>query len=269
MTPSLSPSRAADFKQCPLKYRFRTIDRLEEAPSPAAVRGTLVHAVLEDIFDLPADERTPEAARSLVPGRWDALVEERPELADMLADDDTLTLESWFDQAGALTDRWFTVEDPTRLEPADRELKVEVELEGLTLRGIIDRLDVAPTGQVRVVDYKTGRTPGPGFEGPALFQMKFYGLVLWRHTGRVPDLLQLVYLKDGTVIRYEPDEHELMALERNVRAVWAAIERAVAERDFRPRPSRLCSWCDFKPLCPSFGGTPPPMPDAAHHPESA
>ena len=47
MTPSLSPSRAADFKQCPLKYRFRSIDRLEEAPTPAAVRGTLVHAVLD------------------------------------------------------------------------------------------------------------------------------------------------------------------------------------------------------------------------------
>lgn len=260
MTPSISPSRAADFKQCPLKYRFRTIDRLEEAPSPAAVRGTLVHAVLEDIFDLPAAERTPQAARALVPGRWDALVEERPALAEMLAADESLTLESWFAQAGKLTDRWFTIEDPSRLEPANRELKVEVEVDGLVLRGIIDRVDVAPTGQVRVVDYKTGRTPGPGFEGAALFQMKFYGLVMWRRTGRVPDLLQLVYLKDGTIIRYEPDEGDLLALERNVQAVWAAIERATVEGDFRPRPSRLCSWCDFKPLCPAFGGTPPPLP---------
>ena len=28
--PSLSPSRAADFKTCPLLYRFRTIDRIPE-----------------------------------------------------------------------------------------------------------------------------------------------------------------------------------------------------------------------------------------------
>lgn len=265
MKPAISPSRAADFKQCPLKYRFRTIDRLEEAPSPAAVRGTLVHAVLEDVFDLPAAERTPEAARALVPGRWEALVAERPELAEMLAAED-LDRETWLDGAGSLVDRWFTVEDPTVLEPADRELAVEIEVDGLTLRGIIDRVDVAPTGEVRVVDYKTGRTPGPGFEGPALFQMKFYGLVMWRRTGRVPDLLQLVYLKDGTVIRYVPDEADLRALERNVTAVWAAIERAVADRDFRPRPSRLCSWCDFKPLCPAFGGTPPEMPEAIASP---
>ena len=62
MTPALSPSRAADFKQCPLLYRFRTIDRLPQAPSSAATRGTVVHAVLERLFDLPAAERTVEAA---------------------------------------------------------------------------------------------------------------------------------------------------------------------------------------------------------------
>ncbi|WP_434967112.1 RecB family exonuclease [Janibacter indicus] len=263
MSPSLSPSRAADFKQCPLLYRFRSIDRLDEAPSPAAARGTLVHAVLEELFELPAAERTPQAAVGLVPGRWQALVEERPELAEMIADDESRTEDSWFAEAAALIERWFTLEDPSRLEPSRREVKVEVELEGLTLRGIIDRVDVAPTGEVRIVDYKTGRSPSERFEGKALFQMKFYGLVHWRTTGRVPDLLQLVYLRDGQVIRYAPDEADLLALERNVRAVSSAIQQASATGDFRPSPSRLCSWCDFKPLCPAFGGTPPPYPPSA------
>ena len=263
MSPSLSPSRAADFKQCPLLYRFRSIDRLDEAPSPAAARGTLVHAVLEELFELPAAERTPEAAVGLVPGRWQALVEERPELAEMIAGDESRTEDSWFAEAAALVERWFTLEDPSRLEPSRREVKVEVELEGLTLRGIIDRVDVAPTGEVRIVDYKTGRSPSERFEGKALFQMKFYGLVHWRTTGRVPDLLQLVYLRDGQVIRYAPDEADLLALERNVRAVSSAIQQASATGDFRPSPSRLCSWCDFKPLCPAFGGTPPPYPPSA------
>lgn len=260
MTPSISPSRAADFKQCPLLYRFRSIDRLDEAPSPAAARGTLVHAVLEELFDLPAAERTPEAAVGLLPGRWQALVDDRPELAQMILDDAALTEESWFAEAAKLVERWFTLEDPSRLEPSRREVKVEVEVDGLTLRGIIDRVDVAPTGEVRIVDYKTGRSPSERFEGKALFQMKFYGLVHWRTTGRVPDLLQLVYLRDGQVIRCVPDEADLLALERNVRAVWQAIEQATATGDFRPNPSRLCSWCDFKALCPAFGGTPPPLP---------
>lgn len=257
---ALSPSRAADFKQCPLKYRYRTIDRLDETPSPAAARGTLVHAALEALFDLPAAQRTPEAAVALLPGRWAALVAERPELAVTLAADPARDEESWYAEAGRLVRRWFELEDPTRLEPAERELRVETEVDGLTMRGVVDRLDVAPTGQVRVVDYKTGRSPSERYEGQALFQMKFYAYVLWRSTGRVPDLLQLVYLADGQVVRYQPDKHDLQALARNVGAIWRAIERAVGTGDFRPRTSRLCGWCDFKPLCPAWGGTPPPMP---------
>ena len=263
MVPALSPSRAADFKQCPLLYRFRTVDRLEAPPSPAAARGTLVHAVLEHLFELPAPERTPAAAADLLVPRWEALVAERPELTSMIADSATLDEETWFADARALLDRWFELEDPTRLEPAERELYVEAEVDGLTLRGYVDRLDVAPDGAMRVVDYKTGRAPRESFEGKALFQMKFYALVLWRQRGEIPRLLQLVYLGDGEIVRYVPDEADLLALERNVKALWAAIERAAQTGDWRPRTSRLCDWCDFRHLCPEWGGTPPPLPENA------
>jgi len=263
MTPALSPSRAADFKQCPLLFRFRTIDRLEGPPSPAAARGTLVHAVLEHLFDLPAAERTPVAATALLEPRWRALVEERPELAEMIEDSEVLTEESWFAGARTLVEQWFDLEDPTRLEPAARELYVETQVEGLTLRGYVDRLDVAPDGAMRVVDYKTGRSPGEAFEAKALFQMKFYALVLWRIHGEIPRQLQLVYLGNGEVVRYAPDEGDLLAVERNVRAIWDAVVRAARTGDWRPRTSRLCDWCDFRDLCPAWGGTPPPLPDGA------
>ena len=262
MPPALSPSRTADFKQCPLLYRFRAVDRLAGPPSVAAARGTLVHAVLEALFDLPAPERTPEQALRLVEPRWRALVAEEPALAEMLAADGVADT-TWFAQAGALVERWFELEDPTLLEPADRELYVETDVDGLTLRGYIDRLDIAPTGEVRIVDYKTGRCPDERFENKALFQMKFYALVLWRTRGVVPDLLQLVYLGDGRIMRYVPDEAELRAIERNVKAVWTAIERAARTGDWRPRTSSLCSWCEFQALCPEYGGTPPPLPPDA------
>src|SRR5262245_15967227 len=80
---SLSPSRAADFKPCPLLYRFRTIDRLPEVPTPDQVRGTLVHAVLERLFDLPAPDRTLDAAESLVEPQRRRLRDELPELAGL------------------------------------------------------------------------------------------------------------------------------------------------------------------------------------------
>src|SRR5258708_24779775 len=65
--PSLSPSRAGDFLTCPLLYRFRVIDRLPEPASHPAARGTLVHAVLERLFDEPAAGRTPDPAPSIPP----------------------------------------------------------------------------------------------------------------------------------------------------------------------------------------------------------
>ena len=260
---ALSPSRAADFLQCPLLYRFRVIDRLPSAPSPAAARGTLVHAVLERLFDLPAAERTPEAAAALVAPQWERLVQEEPELAEMLETDEQRTEASWFGEAVKLIETWFTLEDPTRLEPAERELYVETDIGGLTLRGIVDRLDVAPNGALRIVDYKTGRSPGEHFETKALFQMRFYALVLWRLRGVVPQMLQLVYLGNKEVLRYSPDEHDLLATERKITALWEAIQRAAEDGDWRPHRSKMCDWCDHKALCPEWGGTPPPLPGDA------
>lgn len=265
MVAALSPSRASDFMQCPLLYRFRVIDRLPSPPSPAAARGTLVHAVLERLFDLPAHERTPEAATALVAPVWQSLKELEPDLASLVDDlDDGLPdHDSWYAEATTLIERWFTLEDPRALEPAERELYVEADFDGLTLRGYVDRLDVAPNGAMRVVDYKTGRSPSELFEGKALFQMKFYALVLWRLRGEVPRMLQLVYLGNGETVRYSPDEADLLATERKLRALWVAIQRAAETGDWRPRTSRLCDWCDHRALCPAWGGTPPPLPDQA------
>ncbi len=263
VTMSLSPSRASDFQSCPLKYRLRVIDRIEEPPSEAATRGTVVHAVLERLFDLPAAQRTQQAAESLLQPEWLALLEADAALGSLLSDaEHEGELPQFLAGSQGLLERYFSLEDPTRLEPAERELHVAVTLDsGLTLRGYVDRLDVSSDGAMRVVDYKTGRAPGAGFEASAMFQMRFYALVLWRLRGHVPRMLQLLYLGSGEVLRYEPDEDDLRATERKLHALWQAIRRATEAGDWRPRTSRLCDWCSFKDgLCPAWGGTPPPLP---------
>ncbi len=254
--PTLSPSRAADFKTCPLLFRFRTIDKLPEQPTSDQLRGTLVHAVLERLFGLPAPERTPEAAAELVEPQWRRMLAEVPEAATAPVDEDFLP------SARALLEGYFRLEDPRRLEPAERESLVAALIdEMLLIRGYIDRLDVSPAGELRVVDYKTGGAPREAFEARALFQLKFYALVLWRTRGVVPRVLRLIYLKDSEVCDYTPDPDELVRFERTVLALWRAIEQATAARDFRPKPSRLCGWCDHQALCPAFGGTPPAFPE--------
>jgi putative RecB family exonuclease len=245
---------------CPLLYRLRVVDRIPEKPSREAVRGTVVHQVLEDLFDLPASSRTLEQAGSMVPGAWQKVLAEEPELADSLFEDPS-DVHGWLNSALPLLTTYFTLEDPTRLEPAQREMHVEVTLdEGLVLRGFVDRLDRNPAGDLRIVDYKTGRAPGNGYEQKALFQMRFYALIIWKSMGVLPRLLQLLYLGSGHVIRYEPDEADLESTERKIRALWSAINAAHESGNWPPSPSKLCDWCDFKRFCPEFGGTPPELP---------
>jgi putative RecB family exonuclease len=269
--PALSPSRAGDFKQCPLLYRFRAIDRLPEKPSRAQVRGILVHAVLERLFDLAASGRDPQAARAMVEPVWAELCADTPELAadlfDGAADDPEVA--DWLASSGVLLDTYFRLEDPRRLEPAARELLVETELEsGLLLRGYLDRLDVAPDGRTRVVDYKTGAAPREVSEARALFQMKFYALALLHLHGVVPTELRLIYLTDGETLSYRPDEDELRRFERTLDAIWVAILAAGATGDFRPNRSRMCEWCSHQAICPAWDGTPPPYPGWPREPEA-
>jgi putative RecB family exonuclease len=255
---ALSPSRASDFKACPLLYRFRAIDRLPEPPGQAQVRGTLVHAVLERMFQRPPGERTPDGMTATLRPTWEELSGERPDWQGLIPDAE---LAGWLDSAERMVRSYFRLEDPRRFSPEACELAVEIDLvDGAVLRGFIDRLDVAPTGQLRIVDYKTGRSPSEQFESGALYQLKFYALMVYRMRGVVPTQLKLLYLSDELPLVYSPTEDELLSFERAVTALWRAVLAAVRTGDFRPRRSKMCGWCHHQALCPEFGGTPPPYP---------
>jgi putative RecB family exonuclease len=130
-------------------------------------------------------------------------------------------------------------------------------------------VDVAAGGEIRIVDYKTGSSPREEYEASALFQMKFYAVVLWLTQQQVPKLLQLIYLGNGEIVRYAPDESDLRATVRKIDALWQAIDRARHTGDWRPRPGRLCAWCAHQAICPAVGGTPPPLPPLAEVPQQA
>ncbi|QSB06734.1 RecB family exonuclease [Natronoglycomyces albus] len=257
---ALSPSRASDFKQCPLLYRLRAIDKLPEPPSQAQVKGTLVHAVLDQLYEVDARRRTVEEALTMLEPQWSQLRQKhQEEYADLFASSTEESL--WLKSARGLVESYFGMEDPSRLEPASRESFVGATLaDGTRLRGVLDRADIAPAGQVRLVDYKTGKAPPQAYQDKALFQMKFYALVWWRTHEVVPTLLRLMYLQDQQVLDYSPTAEELEKFERTVQALWAAMQEAMDTGDFQPRTSKLCGWCAHQKLCPEFGGTPPAYP---------
>ncbi|MDY5785723.1 RecB family exonuclease [Corynebacterium sp.] len=253
---ALSPSRASDYKQCPLLYRLRAIDRLPEDKTEAQVKGTLVHAVLEEMHGWPREERSYPAAVKRIKPAWEAMLERDPSCAAPIED-----LHQLFVDARTLIRGYFEMENPSGFDSTEQEMYVNAVLpNGVPVRGFIDRVDVAPTGEVRVVDYKTGKKPLPRYSADAQFQMRFYALVYWRLFGQIPDQLRLMYLKVIDSMFLAPSREELEYFERDLGDLWNKIESDGKAGAFRPQKSKLCGWCSFQSLCPAFGGTPPPYP---------
>lgn len=250
---SLSPSKVSSFTQCALAFRFSAIDRLPDPPTIATVRGTLVHAALERLMLLAPAERTPAAATGCLDEARASMVDD-PELVALALDDAADA--ALVDEAATLLERYFLLEDPSTVTPIGLELKMEVELDGLVLRGIIDRLELDADGELVVTDYKTGRAPGANFEQSRLGGVHFYAFLCERVLGRRPARVQLLYLADPVAIVTVPTEQSIRALDRKVQAIWKAIERACERDDFKPRTSKLCDWCAYKAYCPAFGGNP-------------
>jgi putative RecB family exonuclease len=243
----LSPSRMNDFTNCPQLYKYRAVDQLPEPPSIDAERGKLIHAVLEDLFELPAQSRTIESALDLLPSKWAEQLAALPELKTLVLDE-----KEWFDRATSLLTNYFSLENPGTFDSTYRELHLERDIsEEVYLHGYVDRLDIAPTGEVRIVDYKSGKSPKPGWEEKALFQLRVYALLYWQNEGVLPKLLQLIYLGDSRVIKSSPTEAQLLSTEKILKNIGDEILTALETNHFPTKKSRLCDWCFFKAICPA------------------
>ena len=250
---SLTPSKISAFTECALAFRLSAIDHLPEPPSAAAVKGSLVHRALELLmWEHEPSGRSLAAALDCLDhavgelrddAEFAALELDEPSLAAFLVDAETLVR------------RYFELEDPASVQTIGVELLLEVTLGNLTLRGIIDRLELDGNGGLVVTDYKTGRAPSEMHERSRLAGVQFYAFLCEQVFGRRPSRVQLLYLADPVAIISTPSEQSIQGLQRRTEAVWTAIERSCREEDFRPKPSRLCEWCGFKAYCPAFGGT--------------
>ena len=243
----LSPSRINDFNNCPQLYKYRAIDQLPEPPSIDAERGKLIHSVLEDLFEEKMEDRNLATALDLLPKAWQEHLVSQPQLAQLVLDE-----KEWMDRASSLLSSYFTLENPANFESTYRELHLEKDMsEEIYLHGYVDRLDVAPTGEVRIVDYKTGKSPKPGWEEKALFQLRVYALLYWQNHGVLPRLLKLIYLGDQKVVESSPTEAQLKSTEKILFNIGQEILSAIETSHFPTKKSRLCDWCFFKTICPA------------------
>jgi putative RecB family exonuclease len=250
---SLSPSRVSAFTTCPMQFRFSSIERLPEPPGIATTRGTIVHRALELLFTRRPSERTLPALRAALEL---ALSEFRhhPDFVGLRLDPEAET--AFAGECHSLIERYFDMEDPTTVREIGLELRMEAAVGDLTLRGIIDRLDLDADGELVVTDYKTGRAPSGNFEQKSLAGVHFYSFLCEAVFGKRPARVRLMYLKSGETIETVPSAQSVKFITTRTSAVWSAVERACVTGDFRPRPSNLCDYCAFKRWCPAFDGNP-------------
>jgi putative RecB family exonuclease len=255
---ALSPSKVASFTHCGLAFRFSAIDRIYEPPSIHTTKGTIVHRCLELLFwDFDAGQRSREVALAQIPRVRDEYAE-HPEYVELnLSADDEIV---FWDDVKVLVLNLFRLEDPNDVKVLGTELRLEADIGGVKVRGIIDRLELAPDGALVVTDYKTGTAPKVQYEAKRMSGVHFYAAMCEATIGRRPDRIQLLHLREPEAIITVPTDQSVRGLTMRTSAVWKAIESACERDNFKPSPGPLCSWCSFQQWCPTFGGDPSQAP---------
>jgi len=258
---SLTPSKVSTFKECALAFRLSAIDRLPEPPSEQSFKGTVVHRALELLlWEEEPGHRDQKAAFSKLDRALDELLTGPEGIQLALAGP---RLDDFITDARSLLDNYLVLEDPNTVRVIGTELRLEVQVDGLRLRGIIDRLELDGQGELVVTDYKTGRAPTERQEQARLGGVHFYALLCQDVLGRRPAKVQLFHLREPIAICSEPSDQSITSLRRQAAAIWSAVRRACLLEDFRPRPGPLCDWCGYHAYCPAQGGKVPLLPQTS------
>ncbi|MDB4833509.1 PD-(D/E)XK nuclease family protein [Acidimicrobiia bacterium] len=250
MIKNLSPSRASQFKTCPKQFKFSNVDKIKEPTNLVQAKGTTVHQALEDLYDLPIDQRTPEVLYDLFRKAWSNVRgnDEHVNLFDSIEDE-----RKWGQEGLNLLHNYLKLEDPQKLEPLEQERWVRGSIEDLNLRGILDRMDEDKDGNLIIVDYKSGKAPMAKYKEPRFFALKLYALLIRDEIGVTPKELKLIYLKNSTIHTLKIDDTMLDEAKVEILSIWQDIKNAFENNEFPATKNALCKdWCYYKPICPLF-----------------
>ena len=255
MIKNLSPSRASQFKTCPQQFKFANVDKLKEPTNEVQAKGTAVHQALEDLFELPKEDRDTEKLHNLFRAAWTKVrrTDEHHNLFSSVDEE-----REWGVDGLKLLSNYMSMEDPKSFDPLERERWVRGTIEDLNLRGILDRMDRNQNGELIIVDYKSGKAPAEKYKEPRFFALKLYALLIRDELGITPTELKLIYLKNSTIHTLKVDNKMLDEVKIEILDIWSDIKLAFEENNFPATKNALCkNWCYYKPICPVFNDNAP------------
>lgn len=241
----LSASSIFTFEQCPLKYKYSRIDGLKEDPTEATLLGNFVHDVLEEFYGLSNDLRTRDQAKLIARSQWESVWGQK--IAEWVAPE-KLNKVRW--NAWWCIENLWGLEDPTSVKPEGLETEVNAAIAGVNVKGFVDRWSRNDLGNIVVTDYKSGKTPLPRYQSQKYVQLIIYALALEEMGFGKADEVELLFLKDGDKLSKQIVEEDTAFVKNLIVDVRKNIDERCVSGEFEAKPSRLCDWCSFKPICP-------------------
>jgi RecB family exonuclease len=244
-----TPSKLATFTDCPRRYRFTYVDRpapQRGAPWAHNSLGASVHTALKNWYGLPPERRTPGVLPTLLRGTW---------VGEGYRDD--AQEQDAFRRALGWLETYIATLDPA-VEPAGVERVVAAKTGTLAFSGRADRID-RRGDELVIVDYKTGRGELTTDDARGSSALALYAFATAKTFRRACHTVELHHLPTGTVARHEHSDASLEravsraeATARDIKAAEASLGAGVEpDEAFPVTPSSLCSYCDFKKVCPA------------------
>lgn len=249
--PLYSHSRLQTFEDCPQKYKFKYIDKIEkpEEESIEAFVGSRVHDVLEKLYkDL---QRCKLDSLDDLLAYYGEVWKKEWEPAIKIVNKN-LTAENYFDYGAKCLrnyyERYKTFDQSQTLETEARIVFPLDDRGDYKIQGYIDRVARQPDGTWEIHDYKTGSHLPAQAELDSDRQLALYQIGLrtrWPEATRVE--LVWHYVGFDTTLRSRRTAEDLKAVAAETIGVIKQIEQ---EKEFAPRQSKLCDWCEYRAACP-------------------
>lgn len=238
----VSPSSLATYTQCPLKYKYSRVNKLQEPPTQATMLGNFVHDVLESFYGtLEPNERTPLSLRSLSTTVWsdgDWAGRIKGTVPDREAQ--KFRWSAWW-----CLENIFRVENPSAITVSGVETELDGTVRDVRVKGFIDRWFVE-NGSVRISDYKTGKTPREPYVDDKFVQLMIYAILLTKVLEQPIGSVELLYLKDGKRFLRQVDEPQMSSVYKLITETYDAIVSSFNNDKWPANPTKLCNWCYFK-----------------------
>jgi putative RecB family exonuclease len=247
-----SHSQLDKFEQCPLQYKFIYVDGIKRKEETIeAYLGQRFHDAMEWLYGEKAFR---------VPPLEEVLDYYEKDWADRWHDEIKIVKEGRTADDYRLMGRRFIEDYDKRHRPFDeghvlgleRYIRFPLDDAGrYRIKGIIDRLMLAPDGVFEIHDYKTGSKLPDQRELDADRQLALYQVgvqALWPEARAKG--VRLVWHEVAFDVEMR-STRTAEALEELKAKTAALIDRVEAETEFPLHESNLCHWCPYWDLCPA------------------